>query len=237
MILKRLFLASLLGATALTSVANAEGYYVQFNGGGSASTDAGDDVKQKMDNSVVYGLEFGAKVNQSFRVGLSLDYRPNYSAKTYTYEGQLVSTVGTSAKIANVERSYNYKVKSWVAMANLYYDITEINAIVPYVHFGLGMARNKTKLDTTQYSTDTNPPPEGDVYSYKNTKTNFAYKLGLGIRHALNDQFDIDVRYQYSDLGKFEAKNVVSGLKDDNIANRKGKLRSHDLLLGVAFKF
>ena len=230
MSLKKFFLASLVSVAALSSVANAEGYYVQANGGVSISTDASKDVKKKMGNSAIYGLEFGAKVSDSFRAGLSLDYRPNYSAKrTDAYQ---ISEGKRMPFHDNMENAYNYKVKSLVAMANLYYDVTDFNGIVPYVHLGLGVAQNKVKVTVDQYSVDSKAD-----HNYSNaskTRTNFAYKLGLGARHAINEQFDIDVRYQYVDLGKFKLDNVVKGNSTGSV---EGKLRSHDLLLGVAFKF
>jgi opacity protein-like surface antigen len=243
MSLKKLFLVSLISATALSSVANAEGYYVQANGGVSVSTDAGNDVNKKMGNSGIYGLEVGAKVYDSLRVGLSVDYRPNYSAKqteNYTYNFVPKDPKSNPAKGLDMEHSYHYKVKSLVAMANLYYDVTDFNGVTPYVNLGLGMAQNKAKLDMDQYTTDSTASKEMKEvthFNYSKTKTNFAYKLGLGARYAVNDQFDVDVRYQYVDLGKFEVTGVTPKVGATGTVDKKGKLRSHEFLLGVAFKF
>lgn len=239
MSLKKLFLVSLISATALSSVANAEGYYVQANGGVSVSTDAGNDVNKKMGNSGIYGLEVGAKVYDSLRVGLSVDYRPNYSAKptdNYVYTVPASDAKTKDPVNYNMTDSFHYKVKSLVTMANLYYDVTDFNGVTPYVNLGLGVSQNKAKLDMDRSATDF---PEGGTnhYSYSKTKTNFAYKLGLGARYAVNDQFDVDVRYQYVDLGKFEVTGVAQREGVDGTVAKKGKLRSHEFLLGVAFKF
>ena len=116
-------------------------------------------------------------------------------------------------------------------MINLYYDITNLNGFTPYVTLGAGVARNQTSgtQDVTFSGTgqlvETHEIPKG-------TKNNFAYKLGLGARYAVNQNIDFDLRYQFVDLGKLKTST------NDAFTNAyKGKLRAHELLLGVAYKF
>jgi opacity protein-like surface antigen len=222
MSLKKVILAGVLSATALVNVAIAEDaamndYYVQLNAGASVSAKAGGDVSKKMGTSGLYGLEAGTRLNENLRMGLSIDYRPSYLAKTSsskTEDGDKHNT--------NIE----YKVKSLVAMANVYYDITEINGFTPYMNFGLGVAKNQLK-----YTSSTVVQDISGVYneSIKSNKTNFAYKVGLGTRYSVSQAVDLDLRYQFADLGKFKV-NSSDGLK-------KGKLRAHEFLVGVAYKF
>jgi opacity protein-like surface antigen len=194
-------------------------YYVQLNAGASVSAKAGGDVGKKMGTSGLYGLEAGTRLNENLRMGLSIDYRPSYLAKTSSSE--LDSDTGDKYN-TNIE----YKVKSLVAMANVYYDITEINGFTPYMNFGLGVAKNKLKYTSSTVVQDT---PGVTNESIKSNKTNFAYKVGLGTRYSVSQAVDLDLRYQFADLGKFKV-NSSEGLK-------KGKLRAHEFLVGVAYKF
>lgn len=143
--------------------------------------------------------------------------------------------------------SANPKIKSMNLMANLFIDAGNFSGFKPYAVVGLGMSRNKagnfdgtkTYKQTTGYKVITAGTKPNDAltkdeqsgkFSFSGkTKNNFAFKLGLGFKYAVNEDFDVDVRYQYLNLGK--AKWDVNG------ESATVKLTANQLMLGVAYKF
>ena len=220
--MKKLLAVALLSTTMLAGAASAEGdFFVQGNLG--ASTTKGLNSKLSLDRTVagktnsytksdnlgtsaLIGLEAGAKVHEHVRVSINLDYRPGYSQKYTTNFGDIKA-----------------KVKTLSSMFNVYYDITEVNGFTPYITVGAGIARNEMKMENTNSS------------GYKKKNTGFAYKVGFGTKYAMSQDFDLDLRYQYVDLGKAKFEGTE---KDIKITNTKAyKLRAHELLVGVAYKF
>lgn len=214
--LKNIIVAGMLSTTALVSFAasaeESNNIYVQLNAGGSFGlAPKGDFGTKKAGTSGLFGVESGYQFDDHLRAGVSLDYRNKYSFSwTVPEEG------------VNPADEHKVKIKSLVAMVNLYYDITNVNGFTPYVTLGAGIARNKTTQDvTTSNVTD----------SQSGTKNNFAYKVGLGARYAINQNIDFDLRYQFVDLGKIKVKST------DELNAANGKLRAHEFLVGVAYKF
>ncbi len=237
MISKKILLVASIGFSAFYSAANAEdlklsdNYYVQLNAGISASTKGSGEINKKMGKSGLYGIEAGMKLNEKFRLGLGFDYRTGYAVnttKTYNVSTQLPLDHTNDAR---------YKINSLVVMANVYYDIAEIKNFTPYVNLGFGLARNKTKYDS-KISADHPYVEDEFTYSQKSVN-NFAYKLGFGTRYSVSKQVDIDLRYSFTNLGKFKTISSDLIIDDEGKSNRltKSKLSAHEVLVGVVYKF
>jgi opacity protein-like surface antigen len=155
-----------------------------------------------------------------------LSYRPNYTFKNNTTENFTEGSVSGTDTINS-----KYKVKSFTAMANIYYDILTINNITPYLNIGAGLAINKTKETETRDSDYGTAGTASTTTQVTTSKNSFAYKFGLGARYTLNQDFDFDIRYQYVDLGKVRANST------ENTFLEKGKLRSQEIIAGIAYKF
>lgn len=230
MTFKTIILASVLSTSALTAVAseNNKDYYVQLNTGASfGQKPKGDFSKGDLDTSALYGFALGYKFHENFRADWSLDYRPGFE-NDYT-----TSEVDDGITYTNTS---DIKVKSLVSMVNFYYDIANVNGFTPYVTTGLGLSQNKTN----NYVATTNSPNTNhtSVYS-KKTMTEFAWKVGLGTKYEVNQNFDLDLRYQYADLGKFKTGSSDSengGAYKDTKA-LQGSIKSHEALVGIAYKF
>lgn len=73
--------------------------------------------------------------------------------------------------------------------------------------------------------------------------TNLAYKVGVGSKYSLSSDFDLDFRYQYVDLGKFKTSQIKKGYLNGTYigemiaGSARGKLRAHEVLAGVSYKF
>ena len=227
MSLKNIIVAGMLSTTALmganafateaAATSELTNFYVQLNGGASLGLAPKKDFgNKKAGTSGLYGFEAGYQFNEFFRAGLGVDYRNKYS----------FTQTGTDG---NITASTNWKIKSLAVMANVYFDIMEVNGFTPYVTLGGGIAKNT--VSGTQTIPQPNQPDKSDSYP-KATKTNFAYKAGLGTRYHFNQNIAIDVRYQFANLGK-----IKSGTSEDLPVAQNGKLRAHEFLAGISYRF
>ncbi len=212
--IKNLALALAISTSALSAFAApvddaGKDFYAQINGGYAFGMKSSGSSFTKTGKSFSAGLEAGARINEHFRLGLSFDYLPKFSAK--------IADDG-------VYSSTNAKVTSFAIMLNAFIDAGDFNGFRPYVVLGAGMSKNKTK-DITVTDNSTGTTWTGG----KSSKTNFAYKAGLGTKYAVTDDVDVDVRYQFVDLGKFQLT--------DNGRTMSGKLRANQIMVGVAYKF
>jgi len=210
--------------------------------------------KFKTGKSFSFGLEGGAQINEYLRAGLSFDYMPsfklnvsNVSSTDTSIEEVTAGDATTTTTTSDVNTfAKNPKIKSMNLMANLFIDAGNFSGFKPYAVVGLGIARNKassfdintatattvavvdTKTPDNNSSETTNTSAVSGTFSGK-TKNNFAFKVGLGFKYAVNEDFDVDVRYQYLNLGK--AKWNVGDVSSTV------KLTANQLMLGVAYKF
>lgn len=225
--IKKLALAVMLSSTALSAFAVEDAgkdFYAQLNTGYAFGMDSNksntDSNFKKTGKSFDVGLEAGAKVNEYFRLGLSFNYMPKFSAKGLSFKGINTATIDNVGSV---------KITSMSAMLNAFIDAGDFNGFKPYLVVGAGVAKNKTKNTSFTDSAGVSQTINGD------SKTNFAYKVGLGTKYAINEDFDIDVRYQYVDLGKFQTKKTTSNGVAYSAAT--GKLRANEVMVGVAYKF
>ena len=254
--IKKIALAVVLSTTALSAVAEeSKDFYAQVNAGyafGMKSKILNSSEKFKTGKSFSIGLEAGAQINEYLRAGLSFDYMPDFKVNMSKLNGtrnndsaNITDGVTTGKFKGNVEYAFsNPKIKSMNLMANLFIDAGNFSGFKPYAVVGLGLARNKTSnfdLNRTYKTGGTFTPEAGisgvtikDLNSSDQmkgkTKNNFAFKVGLGFKYAINEDFDVDVRYQYLDLGKAEWKNAAG-------EKLTARVTANQLMLGVAYKF
>ena len=239
--MKKIILTLALSSVSLAGFAqeevadNTKDLYIQLNAGYARGFKPGANFgSNSLKRTGLYGIEFGANVYEHLRASLSFEYMPNFSG-SYIYNGNASSSV-------NYATNNNFKVKSYVAMANLYYDIGEYNRFTPYFMMGVGMSKNKTSQVNGNGATTNSDPNQNITTSTPGAaQTNFAYKLGFGTRYELTKAFSLDLRYQFSDLGKFKTGALqiwnVSGTPGYQAASNSGKLRAHGLTMGVVYKF
>ncbi|MEK6734260.1 MAG: outer membrane beta-barrel protein [Pseudomonadota bacterium] len=209
MTIKKLALAALVATSAFSAFADDDEKvnFAELNMGTAMSASTGGNVKSA-GTSYFPGLEVGTRVNEFFRAGLSFTYKPKFSVKYNTVPAGYVFN--------------NAKMISYSVLANMYIDVGEFNKFKPYMVVGAGVAKNKTK--NTSYTGTTTGSFAGS------SKTNFAYRAGLGTQYVINEEFNIDVRYQYEDMGKFETASFKN-------TTYNGKLKANEFLLGVAYNF
>jgi opacity protein-like surface antigen len=79
-------------------------------------------------------------------------------------------------------------------MVNAYYDMDFNAPVTPYIMGGLGVSSN---------STNTIYWPFVQQNEFGHSVSHFAWQVGAGLSYALQDNFLIDLNYQFVDLGKF----------------------------------
>ena len=138
--------------------------------------------------------------------------------------------------ITNTYR-HNFEIETTVysAMFNLYYDIDTGTKFTPYIGGGVGYARVKSKAKV--YGST----PYGDInMSSTSHDNNFAWQLGFGVSYAVNDKWDIDLGYRYSDYGNAKdsiASSIIPGLDSVLYADADYSITSHEIMLGVRYSF
>jgi len=209
MSIRKATLITIFTATAITATAaSAENnYYLQLNGGLSYGLAPKKDFgPKKLKTSGLFGFEAGYQISNHLRTSLGLDWRNSYNLAIKTIDGI---------------QDFKWRMNSLAVMANFYYDITTINGFTPYITAGAGVARNKT-VGTLYHE---------DAFKFNGAKNYFAYKLGLGSRYSVSEKVDIDLRYQYANLGNIYTRNV----SHDEVY--KGKLHAHEAAIGISYKF
>lgn len=191
--------------------------------------------KQKLKKSAIFGIEGGYKMNENFRFGLGLNFA---SGMKFKDDGTLKGA----------------KVNSIILETNAYYDIADFNGFTPYLTAGVGVAKNKLKVnDTSSTPTvvtggSTSSTSSGTTKGFPNKmtpkananafpatasgsstslkKTGFAWNIGFGGMYNIDPEFGVDLAYRYRDLGKVKIAKDVSK-----------KLKSHNVTVGVVYKF
>lgn len=185
--------------------------------------DAGFDMLAKNPNSKdyakepkaspVYGVGFGYRYNPNFRGDFTVTYRSNFK-----YSG-----------LNATQDKETQKIQSTAFMLNAYYDILNYQGFTPYLMAGVGSAYNKAGKFTQQ-----------GIASVKGaSKNQLAWQVGLGAQHEITKNIAADLGYKYVNLGKVTtATEYVSTAGTHSFGNAvTGKLRSHEVLLGIAYKF
>lgn len=240
----KIILLSLMTALATTSLASdtlesPSSYgYVQFNGGVAyLKSGSGAFGSNSQGNTGIYGVEAGYKFDDYTRFSLSLDYLSEHSFSNPAND----NTSGIIDGISYAQSTTNnFKVSSWVAMVNGYYDLKNSSNFTPYFTLGLGASFNKAKSTYNAVGTYNGGVIINENINLKEeNKSNLAYKAGFGVRYNLNKSFDLDLRYQYVDLGKFSTSSgtEIIGGAVSTVPVQTVKLKSQEVLFGVAYKF
>ena len=171
-----------------------------------------------------------------------------YAAKP---KGALLGTVGVGYIIcpkfrADITATYRGKYKysssdtrqdiySTAFMLNGYWHLKEIykthsknfQSISPYITAGVGYGINNA-----------GDIKEPDMLLIGAKKENFVWQVGVGSWFKINEYIAADLMYKYVDLGDVRASDF--GILPPNVIQEddpyKGKLRGHELSIGINFK-
>lgn len=212
--------SSAYAADALVEAPRAEDlWYVTLFGGASFADDvktdfddgvgglAGGEVSLDLDTGFVIGGAVGRRINDVFRVEGELSYA-RYKANSYTYSGD-----GPYDVTGNLSATY--------LLANVWADVAHIGGAKLYVGGGIGAAY--VTADTNFFL------PE---FGYGHGGWGFAGQLGAGVTYAVTQNVDLDFGYRFKAVSEVDFDDKWAGGTDAN-----GKLYSHNVQLGVSYKF
>ena len=177
-------------------------------------------------SSPLYGIGIGYKRNHWLRFDLTGEYRGDalFVAQD-SYPAGATFIAGTN--------EYQADIRSWLGLANAYWDIVTWCGFTPYVGAGIGFATL-----TVDGLKDVNVPNLGVAYGASNTGTNFAWAIHAGLVFDVSDRFAVDLAYRYADLGDAKSGVVTNylGVVDPTATLHIKDITSNDLLLGVRYK-
>jgi opacity protein-like surface antigen len=209
--------SSAYAADAIVDVPRAEDlWYVTLFGGASfpnhvkTDYDAGR-YSVDLDTGFVIGGAVGRRINDTFRVEGELSYA-RYKASDYSYSFP-AEEPGSGPASGNLSATY--------LLANVWADVAHFGEANLYVGGGIGAAyvTADTRFD-------------GEDYGYGPGGWGFAGQVGAGVTYAVTQNIDLDFGYRF--------KAVTAVDLDDNDGGgtyENAKLYSHNLQLGVTFKF
>lgn len=195
------------------SVASAQSFYAAVRGGPGATPDTrsgivgGEDVQE-----FSTGFTGGAALGHSFPFGLRVEGEFGYIYSPTKSDGG-VSISGST--------------KSYLAMANVYYDLKlpMLGRFKPYIGGGIGGARVN---DDHQVFGDAIIKGKFDVDEWR---TALAYQARAGVGYDVTQWLDLSLGYRYVHIDGGERS--VTGTPPINL----GRIENHSIELGAAFKF
>lgn len=183
---------------------------------------SGDDnvhnTKFSIKDSLSYNLGLGYKINKIFRADIIASHRK------IKFDTSPVTT--TVLIIPNVSEINNYTL-----MANGYVNILpliDINSsdFNPYLSIGLGYAHNNMETIGTNFGT-----------AGGGESDNIAMKVGFGIDIKLNQELNLDLAYNYTDLGKIESGKAGTVFTNGIKIPASTDLIMHEVSLGIRYNF
>jgi len=170
------------------------------------------------------GVGFGYKFNQWLRFDTTGEYRGKSTFHGLDkYQGDGFS--GTN--------DYTATLKSWVWLANAYWDIGCWNGFTPYVGGGVGYGQNYIGNFH-----DINVPNAGVAFANTNINGNLAWAVHAGVAFDVTPNFTVDLAYRYLNLGDmstdkiqtYDGSGTFPAVDFKNVA-------SNDVMLGFRWKF
>lgn len=112
-------------------------------------------------------------------------------------------------------------IKSYTAMLNLYYDLGNLNGMVPYVGAGVGVAHHR--LGDVEGDAGPTSQRGGD-------NTAFVWSLMAGVAYQLSERAILDIGYRFIDLGSVRSGSdpVLPRLDID-------EMRAHEIKVGLRY--
>ncbi|MFC4625556.1 outer membrane protein, partial [Daeguia caeni] len=97
---------------------------------------------------------------------------------------------------------------------------------MPYIAGGVAFGNVKTSVRYEDYEDD-------DYIAASYSKTMTGWTLGAGVDYAVTDNLIARLEYRYTDYGH---KDYTSYF-DDEVSTVRNKFQTHDIRLGIAYKF
>lgn len=166
-------------------------------------------LTKRLNKTVTYNLGVGYIINDTWRGDLIFGY------KKFKYRATETGFAANSQEI-----------KSYTGLFNVYFEPLRIKeTFTPYIVGGVGGGIN----DSSNLLSKNLVTNQIDSFSGSKHK-NLIWSVGVGIRFILDNRFNLDISYKYTDLGKVKTKEIPNITND--IPSTQ-KIKSHEILGGV----
>ncbi|MEQ5128002.1 OmpW family outer membrane protein [Providencia alcalifaciens] len=241
--MKKIIAVSLLSLVSSAAFAGAESLYVSGKIGASIvqvsnqkwetsdnefeKTNLGNTNDSVFGGNIAVGYDFSKTTTLPLRTELEFGMREKAST-SHNLESSNDPGVFSSSDDVKTDITLN------TVMLNTYYDFKNDTKFTPYVSVGLGMAsiNHKMRYDYNEHIVSMNQFTH-EKFTKSKTTTNFAWSVGLGSQYRVNNHVSLDMGYRFLDAGKSEA----SYYADSQENTSKVKVRSHDIMFGVTYRF
>ena len=181
--------------------------------------------------SVALGGGIGYRIDERFRVDLTLGWRPQFR-----FEGQANFPVQGGQPVDG-------DVSTLTGMVNGYLDLApllpvDLGPFQPFVGAGIGVSRNRLDRTTLAF-----PAIPQIVATPGGTTTSFAWTATAGTGIRLGDGLTLEIAYRYTDFGRVESDRGdatrfrTSGTVPLPIDGTAADLRSHGVSVGLRYAF
>ena len=211
--------------TVFPCLASAQSFYAAIRGGPGLTPDVKIGPAGGGERPIEFktGFTGSGAVGYSFPIGLRAEGEFGYIYAPVDREIESSGSMPISGSI-----------KSYLFMANLYYDLRTawLGPFKPYVGFGIGGARVNEDREGTL--TIHGPEREAERVQIDKWRTAFAYQARIGVGYELNRRLDLSAGYRYVHIsaGNREGLGLIPGVVIHSEA-----VRNHSFEFGAAFKF
>ncbi len=154
-----------------------------------------------------------ADTQVGFDSGVSYQGALGYRMDNLRFEGEISYQTNDMDTIESYGRDYGASgdVTALAFLANAYYDFPNSTVFTPFVTAGLGVA--EVEVDDFRI-----PGTSSRIYSDDDTV--FAWQVGAGVSYAVNEMFDVELKYRYfmTDDLNFSDNIEVDGPNSHNIS-------------------
>lgn len=126
---------------------------------------------------------------------------------------------------------YHYDVRTQAILANMSADLLQGKNWTPYVDIGMGVAMNEA-YDFSEAPLSGVSSPRSLDYA-DNSKTDFAWKAGLGLRYNITKVTELDLQYHYVNFGGYQLGQASS----NPYQGTGGRLKGNEFSIGFSALF
>jgi len=207
---------------------------------GQANPDVGNMWNERYDSGIFSVQDHDIKSSPFYGIGVG--YKRNHWLRfdgTIEYRGDALF-LGSDLSTAPGTNEFTADIKSWLGLANAYWDLFNWCGFTPYIGAGIGFATISVEgLRDDGLATGggfVNSP--SIAYGADKTTTNFAYAFYAGASFDVTPQVAVDLSYRWANLGNAQSGPVTT--YDSTVAAYSGQhirdITSNDVMLGVRYK-
>ena len=157
-------------------------------------------------------LGIGCRVNERIRSEIVFDYYFLFNNRETSYD-------------AHTSYDLSSKTKINALFLNAYLDVLKFNKVSLFLGGGIGASFQKEKVSGYAVNNDIHHPL-AEVIS--NQANKFAYKLTVGLDFKLSDSVNMEVSYNYFDLGHNRPKIGAANIRSRNY-------QIHNIAIGLRY--